>query len=218
MGNKFVQFILALLFPSFCVGCDTEGSVLCAACRNAIVVQRVPTRPAGRSSLSMLYAATEYREQKIASLLIGALKYHGVKRAADHCADILITHLCLAQFAPQKNYLVTAVPLHRKRLRERGFNQSELIAKHIAAQYALPYAPRILARTIHTTPQTEVRERAKRLENVKGAFVCYNAQTVRGKYIILIDDVTTTGATFEACAHALKSAGAKKIIACAVAK
>ena len=166
----------------------------------------------------MIYAATEYREQKIASLLVGALKYHGVKRAADHCADILKTHLHLAQFAPQKNWLVTAVPLHKKRLRERGFNQAELIAKNIAAHYNVPYAPRVLARALHTTPQTEVSESAKRLENVKGAFVCYNAKTVRGKYIMLIDDVTTTGATFEACAKALKSAGAKKIIACAIAK
>lgn len=166
----------------------------------------------------MIYAATEYREQKTIPPLIGALKYQGVKRAADHCADILKTHLQLAQFAPQKDWLVAAVPLHRKRLRERGFNQAELIAKNIAAHCDIPYAPRILARTIHTTPQTEVRERAKRLENVKGAFVCYNAKTVRGKYIMLIDDVTTTGATFEACAHALKSAGARKVIACAIAK
>ena len=218
MRNKLVQFILDILFPSFCVGCNTEGSVLCAACQNTIVIQRVPTRPTGKSALSMIYAATEYREQKIASLLVGALKYHGVKRAADHCANILTTHLRLAQFMPQKDWLVTAVPLHRKRLRERGFNQAELIAKNIAAHYALPYTPRILARAIHTTPQTEMKERAKRLENVKGAFVCYNAKTVRGKCIILIDDVTTTGATFEACAYALKNAGAKKIIACAIAK
>lgn len=218
MKNKLVQFALDILFPSFCVGCATEGSVLCAACKNTIVIQRVPTRPPGRSALSMIYAATEYREQKIAACLIGALKYHGVKRAADHCADILATHLRHAQFAPQKDWLVTAVPLHKKRLRERGFNQAELIAKNIAARYTLPYAPRILARTLSTTPQTEVRERAKRLENVKGAFVCYNAKTVRGKYIMLIDDVTTTGATFEACAQTLKSAGAKKVIACAIAK
>lgn len=166
----------------------------------------------------MLYAATEYREQKTVSRLIGALKYHGVKDAAVHCADILKTHLRLAQFAPQKDWLVIAVPLHRKRLRERGFNQAELIAQNIAAHYTIAYAPRVLARVIRTTPQTEVRERIKRLENVKGAFVCYNAKTVRGKYIMLIDDVTTTGATFEACARALKSAGAKKVIACAIAK
>lgn len=166
----------------------------------------------------MIYAATEYREQKTIPPLIGALKYKGVKRAAEHCADILKTHFHLAQFTPQKEWLVVAVPLHRKRLRERGFNQAELIAKNIAAHYTIAYAPRILARAIHTTPQTEVREREKRLENVKGAFVCYNAKTVRGKCIMLVDDVTTTGATFEACAHALKAAGAKKIIACAIAK
>lgn len=218
MRNKLVTLILDLLFPSFCVGCDIEGSVLCAECRNAIVIQRIPTRPPAKSSLSMLYAATEYREQKTVSLLIGALKYCGVKHAAVHCADILVTHLRLAQFAPHDNWLVTAVPLHRKRLRERGFNQAELIAKNIAAHYNIPYVPHLLARATHTMPQTEMHERAKRLENVKGAFVCYNAETVRGKYIILIDDVTTTGATFEACAHTLKSAGAKKIIACAIAK
>ncbi len=166
----------------------------------------------------MLYAATEYREQKTAARLIGALKYHGVKRAADHCADILKEHFCLAQCAPQKDWLVVAVPLHRRRLRERGFNQAELIAKNIATHYMLPYVPRVLVRAIHTTPQTEVSERAKRLENVKGAFVCYNAKMVRGKCIMLIDDVTTTGATFEACAHALKIAGARKVIACAIAK
>ncbi|MCR4322831.1 MAG: phosphoribosyltransferase family protein [Candidatus Azambacteria bacterium] len=218
MKNNLVQFVLDVLFPSFCVGCNTEGSVLCTTCRSAIVIQRVPTRPSGKSLLSVLYAATEYREQKTVSLLIAALKYHGVKHAAVHCADILTTHLLHTGFTPRNDHLVVAVPLHKKRLRERGFNQAELIAKNIAAQYKIPYAPRALTRREHTPPQTEVHERAKRLENVKGAFVCYNVKTVRGKSIILIDDVTTTGATFEACAHALKAAGAKKITACAIAK
>ena len=110
------------------------------------------------------------------------------------------------------------MPLHKNACVNADSTKRNSSQKNIAAHYAIPYAPHVLMRILHTTPQTEVRERAKRLENVKGAFVCYNAKTVRGKYIMLIDDVTTTGATFEACAKALKSAGAKKIIACAIAK
>lgn len=216
--NSIIQFILSLIFPSFCVGCNTEGSFLCTACANTLVIQRAPVPRSGASRVALTYAACEYREQPIAQKLITALKYRGAKDIAHHCADILALHLKLTHFTPPSDCIMTAVPLHHRRLRERGFNQSDLIARLVSAAYAIPYTPRVLSRTVCTLPQTEVQERAKRLINVQDAFACAHPKDVRGKTVIIVDDVTTTGATLEACARALKEAGAKKIMAFVVAK
>lgn len=216
--NKLVQFILSLLFPSFCAGCGAEGGFLCPACERTCVILRAPTKHASKSSIALTYAATEYRQQPIVQRLIATLKYRGAKDTANHCADLIIAHLRHARFSPPPDTIMTAVPLHARRLRERGFNQADRIARIISKTYGIPYTHNILARIAHTPAQAHMDDRKKRLENMRGAFVCAGANTARGKTVVIVDDVMTTGATLEACAQALKEAGAQKIIACVVAK
>lgn len=216
--NKVVQFILSLVFPSFCVGCDAEGSFLCAACERTCVIQRAPVDHPRTSAIARTYAAMEYRDQPITQKLIATLKYKRAKDAAYRCADLLIAHLRMARFVPPAHCIMTAVPLHTRRLHERGFNQADLIARAISEAYAMPYDPHILTRTLNTPAQARSHERAERLKNMRNAFICARPSLIRDKTVFIIDDVMTTGATLEACARALKDAGARKIIACVVAK
>lgn len=200
------------------MGCNTEGSFLCSSCAQTCVIQRAPVAHTGASVIAYTYAATEYREQPTVQKLIATLKYRGAKDAARHCGDLIMRHLKLARFTPPHDCIMTAVPLHHKRLRERGFNQADCIARTISTACTIPYDAHLLSRTLHTPQQTHLQERKKRLENMQNAFLSKDTYKVRGKTVIIVDDVMTTGATLEACARALRDAGAKKIIAFVVAK
>ena len=108
--------------------------------------------------------------------------------------------------------LVVPVPLFTAKLRSRGYNQSERLAYSFAQHTGLPIHTSLLKRTRNTVSQTTLN-RAGRLANMTGAFTCVHPQQVKGKVILLIDDVATTGATLEGCAAALKAAGARRVLA-----
>jgi ComF family protein len=112
--------------------------------------------------------------------------------------------------------IIIPVPLNNKRLRERGFNQAGLLANNLAKKVGLPYVTQALFRTRKTRSQVGL-SRFERLANVQDAFSAVPA-IVEDKRILIIDDVTTTGATMEACAKALKEAGAKVIVGLSIAR
>ena len=108
---------------------------------------------------------------------------------------------------------VTPVPLHPNRLRERGFNQSELIARELCKRYGFELAPHLLERTSDTASQAGLSGAARR-RNLKGAFRA--SEECRGLTVLLVDDVRTTGSTLSACASALLGAGCKRVYAATV--
>lgn len=110
-----------------------------------------------------------------------------------------------------------AVPLHPKRLRERGYNQSQLLAKELAKLSGLPLLEDCLIRVRHSTPQARTTTVSERRKNVAGVFSCPN-QRLEGKKVLLIDDVSTSGATLDDCARALKEAGASLVWGLVLAK
>lgn len=114
-------------------------------------------------------------------------------------------------------HLIVPVPLHRTRLRQRGFNQAVLLGKVLSRRLALPLLPDALARTRQTEPQIELSAEERRL-NVKGAFAVNRPVRVTGKRILLLDDVMTTGSTMDECAKELKKAGAAVVIAATIAR
>ena len=111
---------------------------------------------------------------------------------------------------PMPGEVLVAVPLHRKRLRERGYNQSNLLAQELGKLANLPVAEDCLIRERHALPQARTTTVDERRSNVAGAFSCRN-QRLKGKQVLLIDDVATSGATLDACARALKEAGATSV-------
>jgi ComF family protein len=108
------------------------------------------------------------------------------------------------------------VPLHKSRHRERGFNQSEIVAQEISKLTGLYVLKNALKRKKNTKDQTNLSPQ-QREENVKGAFVVTQPDMINGKNIILVDDVITTGATLSECARMLKQAGAEKILGMTIA-
>jgi ComF family protein len=115
----------------------------------------------------------------------------------------------------ESDFLVP-VPLHRSRYRERGFNQSEVVAEEISKTTGVASLKNVLKRKKNTKDQTNLSPQ-QREENVRGAFVVTEPEMVSGKRIILVDDVITTGATLSECARMLRQAGAERIVAMTIA-
>ncbi|HIJ87120.1 MAG TPA: ComF family protein [Desulfuromonadales bacterium] len=119
--------------------------------------------------------------------------------------------------ADHRPNLIVPVPLHRSRLRMRGFNQAVLLGRVLSRRCALPMLPDALARTRATEPQIELSA-AERRVNVRGAFSVRTPERIAGKNILLLDDVMTTGSTMDECAKELKKAGATAVIAVTIAR
>lgn len=145
--------------------------------------------------------------------LIHLLKYRGMEPLARPLAERL------ASLVPQAGTidLIVPVPLHRRRRRHRGFNQSELLAAELGRLVRLPVDRRLLRRRRDTETQTGLTHRQRRL-NVQGAFEVRRPERVAGKTIALVDDVITTGATAAACALTLRRAGAARVVVLALAR
>jgi ComF family protein len=113
--------------------------------------------------------------------------------------------------------VIVPVPLHPKRLRWRGFNQSVLLARQVSAVFHVPVDPFLLKRNIETPPQTQLSEEERR-RNVRGAFVVNAEKSVEDRSVLLLDDVYTSGATVNECSRCLKRAGAKEVYVLTLAR
>jgi len=114
------------------------------------------------------------------------------------------------EFSKDFDYIMP-VPLHLSRKRERGYNQSRILAEEISKTVSVPLLEKVLIRKKKTKDQTHLSPE-ERERNVRGAFVARADSTLRGKKVILVDDVMTTGATLKECARVLKQAGAREVI------
>ncbi len=228
---------LDTLFPIGCLGCGVPREYLCQTCLNVFprrLRQRCPTclkattprgeicfACSGKNFLDGLFAASLYRSPLV-SASIHTYKYRFIQAFAKPLGTWLagrVTEIGL----PLPDVCIP-VPLHPRRLRFRGFNQSELLAHTLADTLApglaLPVRTDILRRTRYTRPQMKTHTRAERLGNLAGAFalVAANTPLIRDKSIWLIDDVATTGTTLEECARILKQSGAKSVFGIVLAR
>ncbi len=134
-------------------------------------------------------------------------KYRNLRALAPALAGLLHDYLTAN---PVPGDVLVPVPVHRKRLRERGYNQSALLARGLGRLSGLPVVEDCLVRLIYTPPQARSSGINERLSNVAGAFACRDGR-LQGKSVILIDDVSTSGATLNTCAVTLKAAGASAV-------
>jgi ComF family protein len=142
-------------------------------------------------------------------LLVHELKFRGRRRVAERLAEALLAEAAVRRTLHDAQ-VVVPVPLHPRRRRERGFNQSGLLAQALARPSGLRVVEDALARRQDTPPQTGLSAAGRRA-NVAHAFVVRRRPAVSGRIVVLVDDVLTTGATARACARALKAAGAAEV-------
>lgn len=215
-----LRSILNLLFPKRCLACGADGGYCCNRCRNVIEQRRDPLvrsfteqrrDPRARccaAPLDSLLAACEYGDKSLLARLIHQFKY----RFSEDLADFFIAYLgpVLAHRFEPRDVLLVPVPLHPRRKAFRGFNQSELLCQQLSLQYGYRWIP-ALKRIRNTPPQARLPREA-RLTNLRGAFAVNPrfAADIRGRSIVLVDDIATTGATLRECAEVLKDAGASK--------
>lgn len=233
-----VRYLLHICFPRTCAacGCDLPWQAeefLCKNCASQLVHPGLICRRCGvelpsggahcyacRGSKSKQYKCRLIRTAWVfntpSRALVHELKYKGADYMAAYMGKQMAQAFCrYAELACAE--IVVPVPLFPAKLRARGYNQSECLAASFAKHTGLPLACAVLKRTRNTTSQTKLN-RQQRLSNMVGAFVCARPQQVRGKVVLLVDDVVTTGATLEGCATALKAAGAKQVLAYAYAR
>jgi len=224
--GQFRHALLDLVLPPRCAGCGQMGSLWCATCHAQVQVVHDPVcRRCGRPQSPQadlpskaLCPQCRHSPREIESIrsavifegplrqAIHHLKYSGRSSLAEPLGRFL-TECWIASPLPAD--LIVPVPLHEARLRERGYNQSTLLARQLARTSELPLAEEALKRVRATTPQVTLNA-IEREANVRGAFEA-RADLVIGRRILLVDDVCTTGATLEACSRALKQGGATSV-------
>ena len=220
-AGKLIERALDALYPPRCGGCHKWGAgIWCKKCDQAVL------RLTGEAAVQELITEKQRAIIVVSAARFGgslregihALKYDGVPHMAQPFARIMAQMMprVLAQVGDAASIALVPVPLHARKLRERGYNQSEMLARALAT----PAHARVIANALRRTRSTQQQARLsadERKQNVLGAFVG-QPESMRGMSIILIDDVLTTGATLAGCADALFDAGATDVVALTLAR
>ncbi|MEK7583476.1 MAG: phosphoribosyltransferase family protein [Patescibacteria group bacterium] len=241
------SWLLDTVFPRSCLSCHRllavrsphrylcakcmefvryQTSFRCAFCTNTTIMGATCQKCDHNHSLDRLLVTVDYQD-KITERIVKALKYRFATEVAQDIGELMATFLVpklpFIDFNRSRTIIVP-IPLHTRRLRWRGFNQAELIAREIASRLELPLEAGALKRLTHGTPQADIKNREDRIKNARGLFALSQtpsalplqlkgeSERVRGQVVLLIDDLSTTGSTLNEAAHVLKSAGAREVI------
>ena len=208
------DFLVDLLFPrrAVCMGCGSmlgcDRDDLCEDCREELARRWLGVREVN-PDLQLSGAAFAHPYAGPAGGLVRRLKYSGVGVLAEHMSVELARAAKLLRIGD--NVLITCVPMHPKRLRKRGMNHAELLARGVSGEMQLEFGD-VLMRTRNAPQQARLSGKARE-HNLKGGFAVRPEwrECVKGAKILLIDDVFTTGSTARNCAEALLEAGAAKV-------
>jgi competence protein ComFC len=206
-----------MISPTKCLGCNLKNEILCNNCTSKI-------RVAERETDKDILAVFDYRDP-IIKKAIWKLKYHHNHYIGGKLGQLLYEFLIedisdIKTDVSGRSIYVVPVPISNKKTKLRGYNQALAIAKGFCDSTDIgifELKNDVVIKKVETTPQAKILNRKKRLENVRGVFEIKNKEIIKGRTIIVIDDVTTTGGTINEIIKILKKAGAKKIVGFAVA-
>lgn len=219
--KHYIEDFVGLLFPNLCNGCGTplfRGEYLvCLQCLHHLPYtdyhlhfeNRVAKQLWGRMEFEAAMAMLYFRKGASIQNLMHNLKYNQKTEIGVFLGKLLGEKL-LESTLYKGIDLVMPVPLHPKRFRVRGYNQSSFIANGVAEKIEAAVNEDLLVRNVYTESQTK-KNRYNRYENMKNVFIVTDETAIFKKHILLVDDVITTGATIEACANALTAGGAGKV-------
>jgi len=210
LRNSFDDF-LHLFFPNICLACEDSlhrgENIICTNCYFNMPLCKYEDKldnPMakkfwGKIKFEGAYAYLNFTRKGRVQSLMHRLKYKGEKDVG-----ILLGELMADQMISRKDYsgfdAIIPVPLHRKKYVKRGYNQSECIARGLSNVLNTPVDVHLIKRTFHSSTQTK-KKRFARWENVEKIFELGNAEAYKGKHLLVVDDITTTGSTMSACAE-----------------
>lgn len=238
---KTKNIVLDILFPPICLNCQKylnqpdnficndcyssiqlNSSLFCHVCRLRLAENK---KICGHSKY-ILAAAGNYNDQ-IFRNIIHYFKYESFENLTPVLAKIIFKYLDFLMENGKfkigkskfgiKNFTIVSIPLHYRRERQRGFNQSKLLADEISKKFNIKIID-CLKRTKNNNPQAKLKNNNEREKNISGCFKIINPESIKNKNILLIDDVFTSGATINEAVKILKENGARKIIALVAAK
>lgn len=213
MGSIFINGLLNLFYPRLCTNCgkalmDSETG-LCLDClyrlprtNNYKLIDNRPSRlMAGRLPFERIATFATFTDGGILQSVIHKLKYDGKKEYGVFLGRLFGEDLKDSDFVSEIDYIVP-VPLHAKKIKSRGYNQSEFIALGMSEKLSIPVSTGVLIRTVYNPTQTKL-SKTERWMNVRNIFDLDDEKAYENKHILLVDDILTTGATIEACGIAL---------------
>ena len=227
-ASRLARQALDLVLPPSCAGCGVEGEFICRECVSVLPRLERPycalcARP-GQDRLCEWCAAScprfdgvraPYLFEGAARQMVHGLKYDNFRAYAPELGRLLAEYAA-ANPVPMDVLVLVPVPLHKRRERDRGYNQSELLARELGNRIGIPVDSGALHRIRNTPPQVSIENYEERRGNIEGAFQC--VPELQYESVLLIYDVVTTGSTMSACASVLKAAGARSVWGLALAR
>ena len=216
MNMKLISWVLHLLYPPKCIFCrrlmDNEEELICPKCRKEVSF----TKNGGilKGNFFTQCVSPLYYENSVREALL-RYKFHQMTVYAEPLGKLLAA--CVEEYIEAQVDIISWVPLSRKRLRSRGYDQARLLAEIVSRELGIPCMP-VLKKKRHTVQQSRMGGAEKRRANIAGAYEVIDKERIDGKTILLIDDIVTTGSTFAECARILGKCGANKVFCAAVAR
>jgi competence protein ComFC len=213
--NKWVTDLMHVLYPNFCLICDSEtphsAAAVCPVCEHELTYTYYEDYQEataldrlfwGRIPVKQTYALLYFEKTNTTQAILHALKYKDRPDVARYFGEKLGEKVCLQEKFADLDALIP-IPLHPEKEFLRGYNQSQVLAEGVSDKINIPVNNQLLKRVVFTESQTK-KARDKRWDNMQGRFESRESDTAKLRHVALVDDVVTTGATLETCVRLLQ--------------